>query len=76
MNIWEADKLIIFIAFVIPSFISLKVYDLLCPGSPKDSSKQVVDAVAYSCINDSVYLELTEKVKYLDNIICYVYILG
>lgn len=51
MDIWEADKLIIFIAFVIPGFISLKVYELLCPGIQKDSSKLVVDAVAYSCIN-------------------------
>ena len=51
MNIWEADKLIIFIAFVIPGFISLKVYELLCPGSSKNSSKQIIDAVAYSCIN-------------------------
>lgn len=51
MNIWEADKLIIFIAFVIPGFISLKVYELLCPGATQDSSKQVIDAVAYSCIN-------------------------
>jgi len=31
MNIFEIDKLIIFIAFVIPGFISIKVYNLLSP---------------------------------------------
>lgn len=51
MNIWETDKLIIFIAFVIPGFISLKTYEVIFPGVYKDSSKQIVDAIAYSCIN-------------------------
>jgi len=51
MNICESDKLIIFIAFVIPGFISLKAYEVIFPGIYKDSSKQIVDAIAYSCIN-------------------------
>lgn len=51
MNVWEIDKLVLFIAFVIPGFVSLKVYELLLPRAPRDSSQQVVDAVAYSCVN-------------------------
>jgi len=51
MDIWQTEKLALFIAFVIPGFISIKVYELLYPGVPRDSSKQLVDAVAYSCIN-------------------------
>ena len=51
MNIWETDKLILFLLFVIPGFISLKAYQLLIPGPQQDSSKQIVDAVAYSCLN-------------------------
>lgn len=51
MDIWNVDKLIIFIAFVIPGFISLKVYELIYPGATQDSSKRLIDAVAYSCIN-------------------------
>jgi len=54
MNIWDAEKLLIFIAFVIPGFISLKVYELLNPGMYKESSKQIVDAVTYSCLNYSI----------------------
>jgi hypothetical protein len=51
MNIWDADKLLIFIGFVISGFISIKSYELLFPGIQQDSSKQVIDAVTYSCIN-------------------------
>lgn len=51
MNIWETDKLLIFIAFVIPGFISIKTYELFYPGDFKNSSQQLIDAVAYSCIN-------------------------
>ena len=63
MNIWEADKLIIFIAFVIPGFISLKVYELLYPGPTQDSSKQVIDAVAYSCINYALLFWPIQRVE-------------
>ena len=56
MNIWEADKLILFIAFVIPGFISIKVYELLIPSQDKDSSRQVLDAITYSCINYGILI--------------------
>ncbi len=56
MDIWEADKLLLFIAFVVPGFISLKTYELLQPGVLKDSSQQVIDAVAYSSINYALLL--------------------
>ena len=45
MNIWQLDSLVIFIAFVIPGFISLKVFELFYSNQVKDSSKQIVDAV-------------------------------
>lgn len=51
MDIWEVDKLILFIAFVIPGFISIKAYQLLCPGNERSTSDQLVDAIAYSSIN-------------------------
>lgn len=51
MNIWDENKIAIFIAFVIPGFIAIKVYELLSPSHRLDSSKQIVDAVSYSCIN-------------------------
>ncbi len=39
------------ILFAIPGFISMKVYGLIIPGERADSSKQVLDCVAYSSIN-------------------------
>ncbi|WP_288129850.1 DUF6338 family protein [Microbulbifer sp.] len=56
MNIWELDKLYLFIAFVIPGFISIKAYELLIPGEAKDSSKQLIDAITYSCLNYALLL--------------------
>ncbi len=51
MDIWDIDKIFLFIAFVIPGFISIKVYELLVPCEKKDSSGQLIDAITYSCIN-------------------------
>ncbi|MDX2028230.1 MAG: DUF6338 family protein [Alphaproteobacteria bacterium] len=51
IDIWETHKLLTFIAFVIPGFVSLKTYELLFPHAPKDSAKQLIDAVAYSSVN-------------------------
>jgi hypothetical protein len=50
LNIWEENKLILFITFVVPGFIAIKAYELLSPSRYTDSSKQIVDAVSYSCI--------------------------
>lgn len=54
MDIWEYSKIFIFIMFVIPGFISLKVYEILQVSVSKESSKLIIDAVAYSCINYAV----------------------
>lgn len=56
MSIWDLDKLYLFIAFVIPGFISIKAYEVVIPGRIGDSSKQIVDAVAYSCLNYALLL--------------------
>lgn len=51
MDIWEIDKLALFIAFVIPGFISIKAYQLAFPGTERATSDQLIDAIAYSSIN-------------------------
>ena len=56
MNIWDENKLILFIAFVVPGFIAIKVYELLSPSTQVDTSKQVIDAVSYSCLNYAILL--------------------
>ncbi|MFN3901608.1 MAG: DUF6338 family protein [Alishewanella aestuarii] len=51
MDIWDIDKLVLFIAFVIPGFISIKAYQLAFPGTERATSDQLIDAIAYSSIN-------------------------
>lgn len=56
MNIWDDSRLALFIAFAVPGFIAIKVYELLSPSKQADSSKQLIDAVSYSCLNYAVLL--------------------
>ena len=46
----------LFLIFFIPGFITLKVYDLLIPGEPRDFSKSLFDAIAYSSLNFRIFL--------------------
>jgi len=56
VGIWEADDIILFIAFMIPGFISIKVYELLFPTQAINYGEKVIDALAYSCINYALLL--------------------
>jgi hypothetical protein len=58
MDIWNADKLALFVIFFLPGFISMKVYDLLVPGETRDVSKSVFEAIAYSTLNFAALLWL------------------
>jgi len=51
MDIWNIDKLTLFLIFFLPGFISMKVYDLMVAGEPRDISKSVFEAIAYSTLN-------------------------
>ncbi|EOA0279423.1 DUF6338 family protein [Escherichia coli] len=55
MDIWEKSKIIIFLLFVIPGFISMKVYSVIHPNTAFDTSKAIVEIVSYSCINYAVW---------------------
>ena len=51
MNIWEVDKLVLFLIFFIPGFVSIKIYDLLIPGEQRDFSKSILEVIGYSALN-------------------------
>ena len=55
MNIWEIDKALLFLALVLPGFISIKVYSLLIATEIRDYSKSLVEAVCYSALNFFVF---------------------
>jgi len=54
MDIWSLDKITLVIVFAIPGFLILKTYALLSSSGNKDTSQQILDAVAYSCINYAI----------------------
>lgn len=54
MEILETSKLVVFILFVIPGFVALRVYDLLYPTERIDGLRRLVEAVSYSCINYAI----------------------
>jgi hypothetical protein len=64
MDIWNINALVLFIAFVIPGFISLKSYHLLFPGEFKSSDKLLVDAIAYSSINYGILFWPIYEIEY------------
>jgi hypothetical protein len=65
MEIWKTNELLLFVGFAIPGFVSLKTYSLLVPAEHRDSASQVMDAVAYSCVN---YALLLVPIYWVDSI--------
>ena len=51
MDIWNVDKLTLFLVFFLPGFISIKVYDLMVPGERRDFSKSLLEVISYSTLN-------------------------
>lgn len=51
MDIWQIDRLALFLVFSIPGFVSMKVYDLLIPGERRDFSKSLLEVIGYSALN-------------------------
>ncbi len=67
MDIWDTNKLVLFVAFVVPGFISIKTYGLLFLVPPKDTSSQLIDAIAYSCLNYAIFYPLYFYIKSIDS---------
>ncbi len=64
MDIWDSSKLVLFVAFVVPGFVSLKCYELLCAKPQKDAANQLIDALTYSCVNYALlfyFISLVEQ---------------
>ncbi|HHR6499796.1 TPA: DUF6338 family protein [Providencia alcalifaciens] len=70
MDVLNQDKLILFFLFIVPGFISLKIYNLLQPSNYIESSKLIIEAVTYSGINYAflaIPIYLIEKHQVIDN---------
>lgn len=54
MDLFDGNKILLFIFFFIPGFIALKTYDFFYAVNKKDLGKEILDAVFFSCLNYSV----------------------
>lgn len=45
------NNLILFIIFIIPGFISIKIYEMITPVDKRDFSKSIIEVIVYSCFN-------------------------
>lgn len=55
MDILSIDKLLLFLFFFVPGFISLKFYQMLFAEEKIDFSKSIYEAIGISCINFSIF---------------------
>lgn len=63
MDLWDSNKLTLFVLFVVPGFLSIKFYQLIFPGTIRSTSDQLIDAVAYSSINYAMLFWLISYVE-------------
>lgn len=55
MDILSIDKLILFLFFFVPGFVSLKFYRILFAEEKVDFSKSLYESIGISCINFSIF---------------------
>lgn len=63
INIWENNDFFAFIAFFIPGFITLKIYDFKVPNVRRDFSKAIFEVIAYSGMNFIVFYPLLSLIS-------------
>jgi len=51
VEVFNRDKILLFLVFFFPGFVSVKVYDWLMPGQPRKFTDAVLEVVGFSCWN-------------------------
>jgi len=51
MNIWEPEKLILFLSLFMPGFVSIKVYELIVATKRHDFKSSLLEAIGLSVLN-------------------------
>lgn len=54
MDIFNIEKLSLFILFFVPGFISIKVWCLIVPSEQRKMSDELLEVISYSCINFAI----------------------
>ena len=55
MDLWQVDKLLLFLIFFIPGFISIRVYELLIATEKTNFSISLLEAIGFSSLNFAFY---------------------
>ena len=55
MDLWQPDRLILFLAAFLPGFVSIKVWDLLVAGDSREFNRFWLDAIGYGAFNFAVF---------------------
>ncbi|MCK4108931.1 DUF6338 family protein [Acinetobacter radioresistens] len=50
MELIDESKLAFFIAFILPGFICMRVYNLICPSQTVEFNQKILDSLTYSCL--------------------------
>lgn len=58
MDIFETNKILLFVIFFIPGFISIKIWHLLNPSHRIEATTYILEAISYSCINYAISFPL------------------
>ena len=70
MDIWEPEKILLFLAFFMPGFISIKVYELRIATKKRNFTDSVLEAIGYSVLNFAILswlIFLISKQGFYDN---------
>jgi Family of unknown function (DUF6338) len=59
---WTQDRLLLFLLFFVPGFISIKIYDLLVPSERRDFQSTLAEAIGYSAVNFAVLLPIVATI--------------
>ena len=54
MDIWEPEKIFLFLALFMPGFVSIKVYELIIASRKRDFKNSLLEAVGFSVLNFTV----------------------
>jgi hypothetical protein len=55
VDIFSSDKLILFLIFFVPGFISTKIWSLVVPSDYRKISDYLLEVVSYGCVNFAIW---------------------
>jgi hypothetical protein len=74
MDIFNADKLLLFFMFFVPGFISTKIWSLIMPSDYRKISDYLLEVLSYGCINFAIWFYPAYLITKNNNFCWWVYL--